>query len=170
MATDLRKTKPASPGKYESFVEEQLARARKRIRTLDTVSAGLVFLAGTLAFLLLMVWLDKAFGLSEAFRQIALAGYGIAAAVYLGVALVWPLCRNLNPYFAARQLEQSVGGAKNSVVNWLDLRAEPLPPAIRTAVGLRAAKDLARADLERAISGRRVVWLGGAGAALFFIL
>src|SRR4051812_5211788 len=90
MATDLRKTKPASPGKYESFVEEQLARAQKRIRPLDAVSAGLVFLAGTLGFLFLMVWLDKAFGLPEAFRQIALAAYGLGAAAYLGVALVLP--------------------------------------------------------------------------------
>src|SRR5262249_2303291 len=57
-------------------------------------------------------------------------------------------------------------GSKNSVVNWLDLRDQNLPQAIRGAVGARAAKDLQKADMERAVSVRRALWLGG----LCFIL
>src|SRR5207249_3549407 len=53
---------------------------------------------------------------------------------------------------------------KNSVVNWVDLHEEKLPGVIRAAVGQRAARDLQRADLERAISSRRTAWAGAAAA------
>src|SRR5436190_1941445 len=53
-----------------------------------------------------------------------------------------------------------------ALLNWLDLRDQKLPGAIRGAVGHRAAKDLAQADLERAISGRRAAWLGGVSGGL----
>ncbi len=80
-----------------------------------------------------------------------------------GVCVFLPLSRRINPYFAARQLERSLPGAKNSVVNWLDLRDENLPSAIRGAVGQRAARDLGEADLEKAVSDRRAY--GAAGVA-----
>src|SRR5262249_24086866 len=70
-----------------------------------------------------------------------------------------------------------LSGAKNSIVNWVDLHDQPLPPAIRGALGQRAAKDLSRIDLDRAISGRRAAWAGGlaglfavAFLATFFLL
>ena len=75
-----------------------------------------------------------------------------------------PLSRRINPYFAARQLERSLPGAKNSVVNWLDLHDENLPSAIRGAVGQRAARDLGQADLDKAVSARRAYWAGGVAA------
>src|SRR5205085_6550446 len=87
--------------------------------------------------------------------------------------LLVPLTRKVNPYYAARRVEALVPNAKNSVVNWLDLHRENLPVAIRGALGQRAAKDLARADLERAISGRRAGWLGtlvSIGGVLLFLL
>src|SRR5438128_1375470 len=55
MATDLRvKTgipvKPPAPGKSETYVEQNLGRARLRIRLLDLAAGGLGFLALTLAY------------------------------------------------------------------------------------------------------------------------
>jgi hypothetical protein len=61
-----------------------------------------------------------------------------------------------------------VPGAKNSVVNWVDLHTRPLPAAILGAVSQRAAKDLAKADLEQAISGRRTGWMGALAALAAF--
>ena len=63
MATDLRvKTgipvKPPAPGKSETYVEQNLGRARLRIRLLDLAAGGLGFLALTLAYGLLMVLLS----------------------------------------------------------------------------------------------------------------
>jgi hypothetical protein len=167
VATIRDQARPAPAAKYDAAVDAYLARARRRIRSLDAAVAVLILLSGSLAFTLGMILLDRWLVLSPLSRQVALAGYALAALVYLVIGLLLPLARRINPYYAARHLEQAVPGAKNSVVNWLDLRAEPLPPAIRSAVGQRAARDLQRADLDQAISGRRAAWLGGLTAALF---
>src|SRR5262249_51441168 len=166
MATDLGKTKQIAPGKNECFVEEQITRTRRRIRLLDICSSLLIFVGVTFAFALVVASLDLSQQLSQTTRQLLFFGYAAASAVFLGVGLVWPLCQRINPYYSARQLDQTLPGSKNSVVNWLDLRDQNLPQAIRGAVGARAAKDLQKADMERAVSVRRALWLGG----LCFIL
>jgi hypothetical protein len=150
----------SSPPKHEAFVESQLSRARRRIRLFDTTAALLGFVAGSLVFMLVMVLIDSKLVLPSLVRQIACGAYALLALAYLGYTVVRPLLQTVNPYFAALRVEQAVPGAKNSVVNWLDLRERLLPPAIRGAVSARAARDVAQADLDRAISGRRVVWSG----------
>jgi hypothetical protein len=166
MATVQPPPKPAPASKYDAFVESRLARARSRIRSLDVAAALLGFVAITLGFALVMAVVDRSLELAPLFRQLAFAGYLLCSALYLTFALILPLSRRLNPYYAARQMEQVIPGAKNSVVNWLDLRERKLPAAIQGAVGQRAARDVAQADLERAISGRRAAFMGGLTTAL----
>lgn len=170
MATDLGPSRATPSAKHEAYVSAQLARAERRIRALDLASALLGFLAGTIAYALLMTLCDRGLYLSEGARQLAFVAYLLAAAGYLGWTVVWPLRRQVNPYFAARRVEQTLPGAKNSVVNWLDLQQADVPPVIRGALGQRAARDLGRADLEQAISGRRAKWAGGLTAALAGVL
>jgi hypothetical protein len=170
LATLQDRARPPAPARYDALVEAHLTRARRRIRTLDATTGCLGLLAGTMAYVLVLVLCDRWLVLSPLTRQLALAGYGLAALLYIVFGLVLPLTRRINPYFAARHLEDVVPEAKNSVVNWLDLHGQPLPPAIRGAVGQRAARDVARADMERAISGRRAAWLGGVTTTLFLAL
>lgn len=160
------RTSPA--GKYETFVDAQLARARTRIRFLDLAAAGLGFLIVTLGYGLAMVVLDRLLELPSLVRQGAFIVYLVGGLAFLGVTLGRILFRRINPYYAAKQVEQVLQGAKNSVVNYLDLRDQELPAAIRGAVSHRAAKDLARADLDQAISARRAGWLGSVLAGLLF--
>jgi hypothetical protein len=168
MAT-VRPHKAVTSAKSDAFVEEQLARARRRVRILDVSSALLLFAAGTVGYALAAGLLDRKIDFSPASRQAAFAAYAVVAAVFLAVAVLRPLMRRVNPYYAARAVEGVLPGAKNSVVNWLDLHGEALPGAVRAAIAQRAAKDLAKADLERAISGRRAVWLTGLTALLLFL-
>lgn len=168
MATVRDQGKLAASAKYDAFVEAQLDKARRRIRLLDVSSALLLFAAGALVYVLVVGLLDRRLELSALARQVAFTGYAVASVLFLAVAIVLPLCRRINPYFAAREMERVMPGAKNSLVNWLDLHGETLPPAIRGALSQRAAKDLAKADLEQAISGRRAVWLTGLTALLLF--
>jgi hypothetical protein len=177
MATDTRAGKGPAPAKYDAFVAAQLGRAEGRIRTLDLAAALLGFVAATLVFAVLMAAIDSRWNLSAGARQTALWLYLIGAAGYLFFLVLLPLRRRINPYYAARKVEATVPGAKNSVINWVDLHDQKLPPAIHSAVGQRAARDLGRADIDRAISGRRAGWAGGvAGAAVvgfltaFFLL
>jgi hypothetical protein len=165
MATDLGQGKVAPTAKYEAFVLAQLARTGQRIRALDLTAALLVFVAGTLAYAVTIALLDRWLDLAPSIRQAACVVYLLTSVVYLTVFVVLPLSRRINPYFAARQLERTLPGAKNSVVNWLDLHDEDLLPAIRGAVGQRAARDLGRADLEKAVNARRT-YLAAAVAAV----
>ena len=170
MATDLRSSRPTpvkpSAGKYESYVEEHLSLARRRIRLLDVAAAGAGFLALTFAYGLFMALLDRKLEFSSLTRQVLFAVYAVGGAVYLYFMLIVPLLRRINPYYAARCIEATLPEAKNSVVSFLDMRQEIIPQAFRSAIGQKAAKDLAQADLEEAISARRASWLGGGAGAL----
>jgi hypothetical protein len=165
MATEV-KQKP--PGKHDAFIEAQLARAESRVRLIDLGSALLGFLAGTLAFGVVMILLDRRFALSGGARQLAFFAYLAGAGTYLALTVVRPLRWRVNPYYAARRLEETLPGSRNHVVNWIDLHGEKVPSVLKSSLGQRAAKDLSKADVDRAISSRRA--LGAAAAAGFFAL
>jgi hypothetical protein len=168
MATGTTAARTPS-AKYDNQIATQLARAESRVRTLD-LTAGLLGLAAlTLLFAVVMVFCDSKLGLSPSIRQMALAAFLLGGGAYAWFAVVEPLRRRINPYYAALKVEALIPGAKNSIVNWVDLHGASLPPAIRAAVGHRAAKDLARADVDRAVSGKRAGWAGGVAAAAFVL-
>src|SRR5690349_8820374 len=127
MATDLEQ-RPKSGAKYESFVDQQLARVRGRVRALDAGRAFLLFLVVTLAYALTMAVLDRVFELQPMVRLVSFIVYAVVGVFLLGWTVLC-LVRRINPYYAAIQLENTLPDAKNSVVNWLDLRDEKLPSA-----------------------------------------
>jgi hypothetical protein len=120
----------------------------------------------TLVYGLIMAVCDRRLEFSPLARQIAFALYIAGALVYVGLLVLRPLLQPINPYYAARRLEATIPEAKNSVVNWLDLHQQAIAPAFRSAISHQAAKDLADADLEQAISARRAGWLGTSAAVL----
>jgi hypothetical protein len=177
MATDLRRVKSTTASKYDALVASQLKQAQTRIRVLDLTASLLGFAALSLAYIVGMVLCDSKLLLSPSTRQLSLYVFLAGAAVYLYWAVIRPLRLRVNPYYAARQVEQQLSNAKNSIVNWVDLHEQTLPPAIRGALSQRAAKDLSHVDLDRAISGRRAAWMGSlaglcaiAFIASFFLL
>jgi hypothetical protein len=172
MATDVVRVQSPPATKYDALIAAQLARAESRIRFLDLTAGLLGFTALTLAYVVTMLLCDSKLLLAQQTRQLSLYVYLAGSAVYLFFTVLRPLRLRVNPYYAARQVEQLLPHAKNSIVNWVDLHAQPLPPAIRGALGQRAAKDLSRVDLDRAISGRRAAWMGGAAGlfALAFVV
>jgi collagen type III alpha len=150
----------------ERFVAHQLTQASGRVRTLDLTAAALVLLVATLLYALAVGLADLTFGLSMQTRLALLVGYGFVVLLYVAGTLLLFWRRRVNPYYAAHQLEKSLPDAKGSVINWLDLRERPLPAAIRATLGTRAARDLGRADVEQAISGRRNLYLAALVAGL----
>jgi collagen type III alpha len=171
MATDLKpQTRTAPAAKHEQFVEQQLARARRRIRKLDAVGSVLILLTGLLGYALVIAALDRAFDLPEAARVVALCVAGAAALAYLGLSVFRHIQWHVNPYYAARRLEQTIPDAKNSLINWLDLRDQPMPGVIRGTLGRKAAADLNEADLEHAVSASRLWWLAAVAGALALAL
>lgn len=137
--------------KQEAFVESQLARMRGRIRSLDAGRAVLWFFVVTFGYALFAAGLDRMLDLPAGVRLAGFIVYAVAALFFAG-SLLLSLYRRINPYYAARMLEETLPDAKNSVVNWLDLRDEKLPPVILSALGNRAARDLRKADPEQAVN------------------
>jgi hypothetical protein len=174
MAAKSGTVKPTATARGDAFVADRLAHAQQRIRGIDLAVAGLVFVAGTCAYAAVMIAADSLLARAEVARELLFGGYLVGAVAYLAYFVVRPLTLRVNPYFAARAVERTLPGAKNSVVNWIDLHSRPLPAAVRNALGLRAAKDIARADLDSAVSGRQAGIAGGlaalAGVVLFVML
>lgn len=165
MATDLEHKVPST--KYQGFIDQQIARVRRRIRMFDVGSALLMFVVAVLGYALLMALLDRTFELPLAVRFVGLVLGALVAGFFLVLTTV-RLGRRISSHYAARELERTVPDAKNSVINWLDLRDEELPPVIRTALSHKAAKDLKRSDADQAVSGNWQWLLTGAAVAIVF--
>jgi len=160
MQAPAGKPVPPIPARHEALVDGQLHRAVGRIRLFDVLAAVLGLAAGTLLFGLTLMLLDAWLDLPMIARLCAFGGFLLAASIYLVVSLVIPLTRPINPHYAAVRLENTLPGAKNSLVNYLDLREKALPAVIKGAVGAKAARDVSQARVEDAIRSRPVLWLG----------
>ncbi len=171
MSTATR-TRPPVPqaNRLHAVLERELTRARGRIRAVDCFNSLLVLFIAALGYTLLLVCLDHWLHLSNGLRQVLLLGFGAAAGAYAVYSLVVPMTRHVNAYYAARALERSVPDAKNGLVNWLDLRDEPLSPVIRGAVQERAVEELKNADIDEAIPIRSPMRLFFACAGLLLVL
>src|SRR5271165_394872 len=153
MATELESKKGAP--KYEAFVDDQIAQARTRMRATDTGRSVLLLAVTTLAYFLLVAGFDLAIQgaddvLANTVRLFAFGVY-VLLMIYLLAQLGLSLYRRINPYYVAKQLEETIPDAKNSVINWLDLKGETVPGAIRTAVGQRAARELKQTNPDKAV-------------------
>src|SRR5579862_4257804 len=110
MASDLE-TKANAP-KYEAFVDKQLAQVRTRIRARDAGRSMLLLAIVSAAYFLLMAGLDLAFkdaddSLLVGLRLGAFATYVLAMIVLTG-QLGMRLYRRINPFYAAKQLEETI--------------------------------------------------------------
>ncbi len=167
MATLLDAPKAPTAAKVEEFVNRQLAAARRRVRVLDFFAAGLVVAIASLAFLLVAQFIDRAYETPPKTGWLVWGTYGVLAVAYLYWSVFRPSRREINPYYAAHELEHNVASAKNSLVTWVDLEDDQkLPPSIRTAIGQKAAKDLKGLDLNRAIANKMLRWVGVAAGVL----
>src|SRR5947209_8105800 len=107
MATELEQkpapAAPTAPPKHENFVEQELAKVRGRIRSLDAGGFFLLFLIATLGYGLILVLVDRALELSTAVRFGTFIFYlGVSAYLLTQVGLCF--WRRVNPYYAAREL------------------------------------------------------------------
>jgi hypothetical protein len=156
---------------YEKAVDGQLLKAGQRVRMLDSALAGLYLTLGVLFYASIVCAADRVWDLPAALRLILWTVFCLAAGTYCFLVGKRLLLQRVNPHYVARRLESTIPSAKNSVINWLDLRGQPLAPAIRSALGRRAANDLDQADPAEAVSGRRLWWpAGSVGLLLLFQL
>ena len=170
MATELRPTQGATLTRSERVLEDQLLKVESQLRLLDIgvgVSGALVIVFG---YALGLMVVDRFLVLSSLARQAMFVGM-CAGVVYWCYRKLWlPLTRPINPVYAAVLLERTIPDAKNSVINWVDLKEESIPESVRHALGRKAARDVASHEGEEVISMRNFMVLGTSAGALFFIL
>src|SRR5215218_6865580 len=106
---------PAKQGaaRHDRFVQDQLTQATRRVRMLDVLAAALGLVIGVLAFGLAMILLDRWIQLPQLARQLAFFGFLAVVAAYSWFVLLRPFRLRVNPYYAAKQVEQTIPDAKN---------------------------------------------------------
>ncbi|CAN5315641.1 hypothetical protein BH11PLA2_BH11PLA2_00050 [soil metagenome] len=161
---------PATTAKQTGEVQDHLNQAAGKIRVHDLTVGALLFGLCILAYLAVMVTLDKWLDLDGTVRKLAWCGF-VGMLGYIGYRfLVRPLRASINPLYAAKRIEETVPDAKNGIINWVDLRDATMPESVRAAVTAKAAKQIANADVNRALESRTMLYTGSAVAALVVLL
>ncbi|HTN74892.1 MAG TPA: hypothetical protein VL096_06580, partial [Pirellulaceae bacterium] len=163
---------PATVDKRAQFIERQLDTTRRQVKLVELSAACVTLGVGLMAYLFLMALVDHwLLPLGFWGRLAALATLIGGAAWYL-VAVVWPLLRNsINPAYAARAIEQSTPTLKNSLINFLMLRADRggVHDVVYEAVEARAASDLSQVPLDTVVDYSRLIKVGYVLAGVFAI-
>jgi hypothetical protein len=157
--------------KAEQFVATQIQRARQRVRLAELGKAALECALLVVGYSVVLAFLDRWLQISSFYRQLAFSVCCLVLGAFLAWKVVWPAFQRINPYYAARLVEQNLDRDKNSLINWLDLHDQPMVPAFRTAISNQAARDLGSVDLEQTIAAKPSKYsLIGGGVLLALLL
>ena len=133
---------------YDRFIESRIRQTRRQVKQIDLVSSLMSLAAAVLAYLLLAAaadhWLFSR-GLSVAERYLALALLVAGVAALVTLRLMPLILHRINPVFAAHAIESHGANSKNSLINFLLLRAGSgqLKGRVLEAVEVQAARTLA---------------------------
>lgn len=163
--------------KHASQVDEQIAQAASRIRFHDVAFGVLVLIGLALVYATGMIVLDKYAVLPDWVRQLGLVAFFAASAAAGWFTIGRAFTRRVNPLYAAVQVEKTIDDAKNSVVGYVEAQENgQVHPAVKAAMGARAAKSVTHADLNEAVDHRSLLYAGAVAVvfllalvALFFV-
>jgi len=151
--------------RVEAFIEDRLRRTRRQVKGVDVAGGLLTLCAGVLAYLLVAAVIDHWVvfgGLGFWGRLLLLGGLITAGGTYFALRVLPPLVQRINPIFAAQTIERDRPSLKNSLINFLLLRARPreMPKVVYRELKERAATDLSQVTIETAVDRRHVIRLG----------
>jgi hypothetical protein len=135
----------------EATIEQALATTSQHLRMRALTSGGMW--AGAACFTACSVLiLVHASGKLPAWAGIPLLGFlGLCVTVVIARMVLRPMLTGINPYYSAHTLEAVLPECRNSLINWLDLRHQPMPLAIRGALVKRALKDVHDVDIAESV-------------------
>ena len=170
MATELKSPPEPRTSRSERAVEDQINRIEKQIRWIDVGTGVFGLLVMLFAYGLIVILLDRFLTLSSLARQFLFAGFAVSVGWWIYKRILTPLVQSVNPIYAALILEQAIPDAKNSLVNWVDLKNDRIPESVKLALGKRAAKDLKPHEDEEFVSSKQLFMIGTLAGGLFFVL
>ena len=159
---------------YEEFIERQLRKSRSQVRSVDIAGHLMVLAAASLVYFLLAALVDHWLvtgGLGFWARLAFLVVYLAACGWYLAVEVLPLVVRRINPVYAAHTIERSRPSLKNALVNFLLFRDDRagVNPVVYEAIEAQAATNLAQVPIDSAVDRSKLVRLGYALVAIFFI-
>ena len=135
MSSEITSLSAASQA--EHYLARQLQRASRHVKLVDLLTALLAMVGGTLFYLLLLAVIDAwVLELTPLLRVLALVGLACGLLVF-ALRRIGPLVlHTINPAYAAKMIEETQPGFKNSLLNFLSLRSEGryVSPAVLQAV------------------------------------
>lgn len=155
----------------DQFVDEQIQRTRRTVKMVDVASALLVLASGFLGLLLLAVVLEHWIvpgGLNLIARSVLFAG-GLAGGGWFVWRRLWPfVVGNVNPLYAAQQIEEHHPSLKNSLLNLLLLNrpGSRVSPAVMQTLKQQAAQRLNKVSNETAVDRSQLINMAAVFATL----
>ena len=183
MSAPTKQSAARRPAKANSrvtqYVDQQLEKTRRQVKSTDLIASGLLLVVMVVGFLLLAAIVDAwVFTLTPLMRWSALLLL-VAGCVSMMAFSIWPLLtKKINPDYAAKMLEDSKPGFRNSVLNYVWFRKKPdgIRSAVFDAVARQAAVDLNSVPADSSVDRSKVIrlgfWLVGVTAAfiIYFML
>ena len=148
---------------YGESVERQLRQTQRQVKFVDLCTALMALAAGAVGYLLMIAVIDHwVIGLGFFGRLLAL-GMLLAGCGWHFVRGVLPLMiHRINPLYAARSIEQGTPSLKNSLINFLMLRANQsaVHRVVFQAMEQKAATDLASVPVDTAVDRSKMINVG----------
>ncbi|MGY8747776.1 MAG: hypothetical protein ACKVHR_06925, partial [Pirellulales bacterium] len=170
MASEIKSpTRPAltasarQAAKVKGYVNQQLEKTRKQVKTIDFISGALVLVAFTVGFLLFAAMIDAwIWPLSRFGRWSFLLIWLGSCLGYTATSIVPLLVKRINPDYAAKMIEDAKPSFSNSLMNYVSLRKRPegIRPAVLDAVSRQAATDLASVPGDTAVDQSKMIRIG----------
>ncbi|MEX0641058.1 MAG: hypothetical protein WD468_00075 [Pirellulales bacterium] len=149
----------------ERFIDRQIDRTGKYVKTVDLLSSLLTLAAGTIAYFLAVVAIDHWVvpgGLGTLGRSVVLIAWLIVAGGYLVRRVAPPILRRINPLYAATTIEQTSASFKNSLLTSLELREDRagVDETIFRSVERQAAGTLRTVPVEATVDRSGLIRVG----------
>ena len=152
----------AAASGYDHIIQQQLSRTGWQVKTVDLLSAALIYATGVLVFFLATVLVDHwVMGLGFWGRLFTLFLFLGGSGYYLFMHIAKAV-RKINPIYAARVIEQSTPNLKNSLVNMLMFRPSgtPIHQLVMQALQQKAASDLTHVSPDSTVDRSPLIKLG----------
>ncbi len=150
---------------FDEYIDFQLQRTRKGIRTIDVITAvcgvGVMVLAYLLVFVALDHWVVTG-GFSYGWRVFLLSLLLVGTLAWVGWKVVLPYFRSVSRLYAAQTIEGASPELNSNLLNWVDLKqaGREVSPLILRSIEKRAAVTLSHSDLEEVVDRRPLLhWL-----------
>lgn len=153
---------PATSDRYvdfDEYVEFQLDKTRKSIKTNDLITAiavaAVAILAGLLTFVVFDHWVIAG-GFSVFARWCWFLAFAVTTVGWFAWKIGVPSFRSVNRLFAAKELELADPALRSNLLNWVDLHDAgcKVHPSVMQTIEKQAATGLSKMDVGQAVDHR----------------